>query len=704
MRNSNQSTTPSCNGSATSARVTCAQFFNPSISRIKWASRATSVFLLLLSSAISISAQGLQQQVDLTQTSIEDLLNVEISSVSKSDRKLSETPAAVFVISQSDIARSGATNIPDLLRMVPGMDVAQIGANAWAISARGLNGRFSNELQVMVDGRSVYTPTFGGVFWDTLDMPLEDIERIEVIRGSASSVWGANAVNGVVNIITKTAEETRGGLVVAGAGNVDQAVGTVQYGGEIGGATTYRAYAKYFNEAHLNDPQGISGADGWHMFRVGARIDAAISSRDTISFRGDFYQGSEGQPVTMLPSISSAARVDVDTVVPKSGGFLQGVWKHTSSARSDFELDVSYDHYYVGDVLNESRHSLAVDFQQHNRWGERQRITWGLNFRDSLSQTTGSLTFSLNPANLNTESASAFVEDEISVIPQRLNLTIGTKLNYDYYTGLALMPTVRLAFMPDSHNTMWLGVSRSLRTPAALDTISRLNLGGFTGPGGEPDVIALIGNKNIESENELSVDAGHRASLTDQLSVDVAVYFNHYGDQETEEPAAPFPETTPLPAHTVFPLMFENLMHGDGVGFEAFATWNVFARWTLSPGYAFENIRMKLEAGSQDLDSVQEAEGASPVNSAQLRSNVSLPHHLTWNLSTYFVGRLRDPAIPEYTRVDTGVIWNYGEHLSFSIFGQNLLQSQHEEFVDSTGSIRTTLMKRGGYMKVTWTF
>ena len=704
MRNASKLAAQKCKSPFPSGRAIGLAFPDRIRSRIKCASRATSVFLLLLSSAISISAQGPQQQVDLTQTSIEDLLNVEISTVSKSDRKLSETPAAVFVISQSDIARSGATNIPDLLRMVPGMDVAQIGANTWAISARGLNGRFSNELQVMVDGRSVYTPTFGGVFWDTLDMPLEDIDRIEVIRGSASSVWGANAVNGVVNIITKTAEETRGGLVVAGAGNVDQAFGTVQYGGDIGGATTYRAYAKYFNDAHLNDLQGVGGADGWHMFRIGARVDAAITSKDTISIRGDFYQGTEGQPVTMLPSISSPARVDVDTAVPKSGGFLQGVWKHTSSARSDFELDVSYDHYYVGDVLNESRHSLTVDFQQHNHWGERQRITWGLNFRDSLSRTTGSLTFSLNPANLNTENASAFVEDEISVIPQRLNLTIGTKLNYDYYTGLALMPTVRLAWMPDSHNTAWVGVSRSLRTPAALDTISRLNLAGFTGPGGEPAVAALIGNPNIESENEISVDAGHRASLTDRLSVDIAVYFNHYDDQETAEPAAPYTENTPLPAHTVFPLVFENLMHGDGVGFEAFATWNAFTRWTLSPGYAFENIRMKLEAGSQDVDSVQEAEGASPVNSAQLRSNVSLPHHLTWNLSTYFVGRLRDPAIPAYTRVDTGMIWNFGEHLSFSMFGQNLLQSQHEEFVDSTGSIRTTLMKRGGYLKVTWTF
>ncbi len=255
----------------------------------------------MISISSAVPAQQQQKQVDLTQASIEDLLNVEISTVSKTDQKLSQTPSAVFVISQKDIANSGATSIPDLLRMVPGMDVAQIGANTWAISARGLNGRFSNELQVMVDGRSVYTPTFGGVFWDILDMPLEDIDRIEVIRGSASSVWGANAVNGVVNIITKTSAETRGGLVVAGAGNVDQASGTVQYGGNIGGATTYRGYAKYFNDAHLNDLQGVGGADGWHMFRVGARVDATISSKDTISIRGDFYQGSEGQPVTGVP-------------------------------------------------------------------------------------------------------------------------------------------------------------------------------------------------------------------------------------------------------------------------------------------------------------------------------------------------------------------------------------------------------------------
>jgi iron complex outermembrane receptor protein len=226
-------------------------------------------------------------QSDLTQVSLENLMNIEVTSVSKKEQKLSRTAAAIFVITQEDIQRSGATNIPDVLRMVPGMDVAQIDGNTWAISARGLNGEFSNELLVMVDDRNVYTPTFGGVFWDVVDFPLENIERIEVIRGPGGSVWGANAVNGVINIITKKASETRGALIVAGGGNLDQGFDTVRYGGSLVKGTDYRVYAKYLNQDHLPDLTGQNGADGWHMQRAGFRTDSVLSSKDALMFRGD---------------------------------------------------------------------------------------------------------------------------------------------------------------------------------------------------------------------------------------------------------------------------------------------------------------------------------------------------------------------------------------------------------------------------------
>src|SRR4029077_225765 len=315
---------------------------------------------------------------DLTQVSLENLMNMEVTSVSKKEQKLSRVASAIFVITQEDIRRSGATNIPDLLRMVPGVDVAQINANTWAISARGFNAEFSNELLVMVDGRNVYTPTFGGVFWDVLDLPLENVERIEVIRGPGGSVWGANAVNGVINIITKKASETLGAMIVAGGGNLDQGFGTTQYGGSLGKSTDYRIYSKYLNQNHMLDAAGQNGLDGWRMLRGGFRSDTKLSSKDTLMFQGNIYIGKEGDPAAILPSIASPGLVNVLIQVHLAGGSLQSVWDHVYSPHSDSTLSISYDTYERDDLLRERRNTLNVDFQHHIAWSDRQDFVWGL--------------------------------------------------------------------------------------------------------------------------------------------------------------------------------------------------------------------------------------------------------------------------------------------------------------------------------------
>jgi len=284
------------------------------------------------------------------------------------------------VITTDDIRRSGATNIPDLLRMAPGLDVAQINANTWAVSIRGLNGRFSNELLVLVDGRNIYTQTSGGVFSDVLDLPLEDIARIEVIRGPAGTIWGANAVNGVVNIITRNAAETRGGMVVAGGGNLDQGFSTVQYGGGLGKNTDYRVYTKYFNQDHMPGLAGQNGADGWHILRAGFRVDSNLTSKDKLMLQGDIYTGEEGNPSMFLPSVTSPALQNNNLAVPLSDGFLQSVWKHTFSPSSHTILGISFDRYSRDDELLEHRHTFDVAFQQHIAWGSRQDVVWGANY------------------------------------------------------------------------------------------------------------------------------------------------------------------------------------------------------------------------------------------------------------------------------------------------------------------------------------
>jgi iron complex outermembrane receptor protein len=662
--------------------------------------RNLAVATILASS--SLPAWSQQSSADLTNRSLEDLMNIEVTSVSKTEQPLSRTAAPVFVITQEDIRRSGALNIPDLLRMVPGVEVAQINANTWAISARGFNAQFSNELLVLLDGRNVYTPTFGGVTWDVVDLPIEDIERIEVIRGPGGSIWGANAVNGVINIITKKAAETPGGLVVEGGGNVNQGFATAQYGGNLGGSTDYRVFAKYFNQDHFPGLTGQDGADGWHILRGGFRTDTQISPRDTLTVEGDIYAGREGDPTTIFPSVISPGLVDINSNVDLSEGYLQSVWNHLYSTHADTTLQISYDAHTRDDVLMENRKTFSVDFQNHIAWGERQDIVWGLGYQYSSSHTMGSLSFSLNPANLNTQVFSSFVQDEIALVPDRLYLTVGTKLEHNYFTGFGLMPSARISYAPGGHQMFWAAVSRALRTPSSLDTYSRINLAGFPGPDGVPQLVSLFGNPRYKDEVAIAYEAGYRTTISNRLSVDFAVYYNDYGDQGTVEPAAPFFEATPAPPHEVLPMTYQNLMQGETHGIEIAANWKVITRWTISPGYNFERVHMHVSSASQDTTAVPETEGSDPHAQAQLRSHFDLWRGFAWDTSAYFVDRLAFQGVPSYTRLDTGLSWQWKEGLSLSIAGQNLLKDHHLEFLDMTGATRSTEIKRGVYAKLTW--
>lgn len=660
-------------------------------------------------------ARSQQRPADPTTGSVEDSWNIQATSVSKTGQEPSRTDSAIFVIAGEDIRRSGVTSIPDLLRMVPGLNVAQIDANTWAISARGFNGRFSNELLVLVDGRSVNTPTFGGVFWDVLDIPLEDVQRVEVIRGPGGSIWGANAVNGVINIVTKKASDTHGGLVVAGSGNIDQGFGTLQYGGTAGNRTDYRVYTKFLNEDHLPDPSGQNGGDGWHMLQGGFRSDSTLSPKDTLMLQGNLYSAREGTPTSVLPSVASPGLQGTDLLVNLSGGFLQGVWDHVSSSRSDTSLQISYDRYQRNDLLHEGRDTLDLGFQHHVALGERQNLAWGLAYRYSKSEASGSLTVSLVPAELGTQVFGSFIQDEIAVVPARLYLTVGTRLDRDYYTGFNVTPSARVAWTPSEHQMIWAAVSDAVRTPSALDAGSRVNLGrtsiptgasvkGFPEAIGPVVLLSIIGNPNVKNEGLIGYEMGYRTTVLKQLSIDFAAYFNDYSNLETTEPSTPFSETTPSPPHLVMPFIVENLMHGETHGLEIAANWKVTNRWTLNPGYAFEQIHMHLDPTSQDTTSVSAAEGSSPVHSAQLRSRLSLSHGLIWDTSAYFVDRLTDPNVPSYTRLDTGLSWQLGETIYLTLAGQNLLRDHHEEFADSTGSARTTLIKRSAYSKFVWRF
>jgi len=671
--------------------------------RARCAVRAGALFVAF----VALAAPAWPQQKalgDLTNASLEDLMNMEVVSVSKTQQKLSHTASAIFVITQEDIRRSGALNIPDLLRMAPGIDVAQINANNWAIGVRGFNGRFSNKLLVMVDGRSVYTSSFGGVFWDVLDLPLEDIERIEVIRGPGGSVWGANAVNGIINIITKKASETQGAQVTTGGGNVQQGFGTVQYGGNLGSSTKYRAYTKYVNDGDFPDALGQNGGDGWHMLRGGFRADTTLTSRDTLMVQGDLYSARESSPEVILPSITSPSIVPIDFPFNLSGGFVQGVWQHAYSAQSNTSLEMSFDHYQRNDILRDGRGTFDVNLQQQFSGWSRQNIGWDAEYRRVSSYAAGGLTLSFIPAGLTTNLFSAAVQDEITLIPNRLSLTAGARLEHNYYTGFNFMPSARVAWTPGERQTVWAAVSDAVRSPSQVDAGFRANLGSFTPPNSPLILTSFLGNPNINDEALIAYELGYRAAVAERLSLDFATYYNDYNHLETSEPGAPFPESAPAPPHLVLPLITENLMHGETQGIEVAANWKATNRWTLSPGYALENIHMHLAPASQDTTSVRDAEGSTPDHSAQLRSSVRLLHGLTWDTSAYFTDRLVYTKVPAYTRLDSQLSWQFAEKARLSIVGQNLVKDHHMEFVDDTASAGTTLVKRSAYAEVSWQF
>ncbi len=662
-------------------------------------------FLLLL--ALALPAHGQQKPGGLTDLSMEDLMSIQVSSVSKKDQKISQAAAAIFVITQDDIRRSGATTIPDLLRMVPGVDVAQINANNWAVSARGFNAQFSDKLLVLIDGRAVYTPLLAGVNWDTQDVPLEDIDRIEVIRGPGATLWGANAVNGVINIMTKKAAETQGGLVSAGSGTEQQAMSTAQYGGKIGQGGSYRVFSKYLDDTHFPDPNGQNAQDDWHLLRGGFRMDQNISQKDSLTVQGDLYTGREGASIIHIFSIDPPVTDNLFTHTGLSGGNVLGRWTRAQSKRSDTTLQIYFDNYTrTGPEADETRNTFDLDFNHHLAWGNRHDWVWGGGYRRSATQSVGTIDQAFVPANQTLQLFSSFVQDQITLRPDRIFLTLGSKLEHNDYDGFQLQPNARLAWTPSSHHTFWTAVSRASRSPSRKDGDLVAALAAFPDPGGSntPVEVILYGNPRIKSEHVVAYEAGYRAQPGARISVDISTFFNVYDHVRSAEPGTPFLQTTPAPARTVVPLLSANELHGTTAGFEISANYKPVKHWSLSPGYSLLTAHLHASAISQDTTTAPHLEGSSPRHQAQLRSHLEIWRGVAWDAAAYFVDRLPAQLVPAYTRADTQLSWQNKHGLTVSLVGQNLVRDRHVELLDALTLVNPSLVKRSAYAKITWSF
>ena len=659
-----------------------------------------SLLALVTALLLATSAGSQENPRDLAEKSIEDLMNMEVTSVSKKEQKLSSVAAAIFVITQEDIRRSGATNIPDLLRMVPGLDVAQINTNAWAISARGFNSQFADKLLVLIDGRAVYTPINGGVYWDTQDVPLEDIERIEVVRGPGGTVWGANAVNGVINVITKNAADTQGGLLTGGGGTLAQGFGALQYGGKIKEGTSYRVFAKYLNNGHFPDLNGQNADDGWHLLHSGFRMDTNLSGKDFLATQGDIYTGNEGATVVHTV-LSPPENINVQSRAALSGGNVLGRWSHSFSSRCDTTLQVYFDRYTRdGPQFDEVRDTVDFDFQNHVLLGARHDLIWGAGYRHTADQTAGTIDVAFIPAGYDGDLFNAFVQDQIALKPNRVVLYLGSKLENNYFSGFDVEPSARLAWTPSSRRTFWAAVSRASRPPTRRDTGLDAALAALPGP----TEVALLGNPNMKSEHVIAYELGYRAQPTDRFSLDVTAFFSNYHDLESSDQLPSFFDPNSIPPLLVLPTSFGNDLHGTTDGFEASVNWKATSRWVLSPGYSFLQMHLHGDSSGDDATSVADAEGSNPRHQAQLRSHFEIARGLAWDASAYFVGRLPAQFVPSYTRLDTQLTWKLAERVELSLTGQNLLRDHHVEFNDQFQAVNSSQVKRSAYAKVTWQF
>ncbi len=626
--------------------------------------------------------------LDLTELSIEELMNIEITSVSKKPQKLSEAAAAVFVITQEDIRRSGVTSIPEALRMVPGLQVAKIDANKWAVTSRGFNGRFANKLLVLMDGRSVYSPLHSGVFWHIQDTLLEDIDRIEVIRGPGATLWGANAVNGVINIITKHSSETQGGLVTAGGGTEERGFGSFRYGARSGDDKYYRVYAKYFTRDEAVFSSGDDATDDWDSLRGGFRVDRQIRGGDSLTFQGDIYDGKVGERI-ILATPSSIQTYDGTTAF--NGVSLLGRWERSLSDASNLSLQVYYDRTDLEiKRIDEIRDTFDIDFQHHFLFGERHGIMWGVGYRFTRDNIDNSSATIFTPDRRHVDLWSAFLQDDISLVDDIFRLTVGSKIEYNDYTGIEIQPNIRLIWTPKRSYSIWAAVSRAVRTPSRAEN----DVMSYYGLPSSGVVFPVCGSSDFDSEELIAYELGFRILPVDQLSIDIAAYYSDYDNLRTVELGGAFPDVR---------LVMDNKMEGSTYGVELAVDWRVFDWWRLMGAYSF--LQMQLHPHSDSRDPFSElAEGDNPHHQASLRSSMDLRGNLELDLWTHYVDNLPSQGVGSYVALDIRLGWKPRKDLELSIVGQNLLDSQHPEFFPEILDTTPTEVERGVYGKITWKF
>ncbi len=642
-------------------------------------------------------------EIDFTKFSLEELKNVKITSASKTPEKLSKIPAAVFVITQEDIKRSGATSIPEVLRMAPGVQVARISATEWAVNIRGLNELYSNKLLVLIDGRSVYTNALSGVFWDVQDTVLEDIDRIEIIRGPGAALWGANAVNGVINIITKNASKTQGWQLTLLGGN-QEGIFTARYGDIAGDDGFYRAYAKGFLRGRLfegdRDIKNDPSKSDWQSGRGGFRFD--FEPEDHISrvmVEGEAYANKfDTKDIRFFPA-PPYFRED-ESASEAYGGHLITRWQYKLSDNSDAMIRFYYD-FYSKDIGMGNVRAHTFDFDSQHRFVpfENHEILWGINARFISDKFAQTFDMEMDPQHKDQYFLSVFFQDRMRIIPDKLNLTIGSKFEYNRYTGMEIQPSLRMIWFPRENHALWGAISRAARVPSRIESDVEFNSQVPPSSGANaPVIVRYLGNNDLEAETLTAYELGYRIQPAENWWVNMTGFYHDYKDLIALELARPPFTEQSASDRWIVPFKYRNNKNGHSVGFEMAAYWEVMSFWKLKGAYTLLETNLENETAQPEDESVKlMVRRSNPHNQFSLISSVDISENIEFDLWFRYVDRLSEEDVGAYSTIDTRISWKPRPLMEISLVGQNLLEEKHSEF----SSLK---VERSFYLKLDWCF
>ena len=627
-------------------------------------------FSLLAALALAQVKPVLPSASDLKKLRVDQLMDIEVTSVSKHPEKLFESASAIQVVTGEEIRRSGASNLAEALRLASNLEVAQIDSRQWAVTARGFNTLFADKMLVLIDGRTVYTPLYAGVYWDVQDVLLQDLDRIEVISGPGATQWGANAVNGVINITTKSAKDTQGGLVSGIGGTVLQGVGAVRYGGELAPGVYYRVYGKYTRHGDSFRTSGQGANDDWTMNHGGFRVDWDAAADNQLTLQGDIY--------------SANFERTTQKTIGAHGRNLLGRWTRTLAENSDFKLQFYYDgtHRNIPGSFTQTLDTYDFDFQRRFPVGATHDVLWGLGYRlvdDDIVNTPAN---AFLPPQVTRQVFSAFAQDVVALSQDRLHVTFGTKIEHNVYTGFEVQPSVRTAWTPDKGQTLWAAISHAARVPSRIDR-------DLFSPAVPPYRIA--GGPKVDSEKLRAYELGYRIQPTPAVELSLAAFYNQYDDLRSLEPLNP-------PA--AFPVELSSGLRGRSTGAELTAEWRVTPAWQLRAGYTELRVHSEPQPGVPDRGTDRTV-AHDPNHQLLFRSLLNLTARWEFDTTFRYVGPINNQSVPAYTEMDAQLCWRPAPAWELSLDGQNLLHRRHSEF-NLPGSRRE--IGRSVYGQATWRF